>query len=192
MVRNLEKYTTKEMLPDISNYRNVHDIVLIIFAILALDTSVLFLTRYFPNILGKPLNDWYDRFRLLAVCSDVLVITIGFLITQILYTHFLKPIFGWNPFLFVGTLVLVQAIHDALFFLFVIEPLPKGHNEMIDVFKEYSKAGAIIIGGDSLLMLGSALIAFAYKSQPDFVVGISSVVVSYALTYILYTKPQGL
>jgi hypothetical protein len=178
------------MLPDISNYKQTHLWILLFFAILTVDTTVLFLTRYFPHILGSSLNDWYDRFRLLAVLSDVLVILIGFIIAQFVYTIFLRPVFGTNLVLFLFVLVLVQAIHDILFYLFVIQPLPKGHNEMIDVFKEYAKGGSIIIGGDALLMLGSAGVALFYASQPDYVVASCSIVVSYALTYILYTKRQ--
>ena len=110
-----------------------------------------------------------------------MVILIGFIIAQFIYTIFLRPIFGYNLILFLGVLVLVL-------YLFVILPLPEGHNEMIDVFKEYAKGGAIILGGDSLLMLSSALVALLYMSQPDYVVASCSIVVTYALTYILYTK----
>ena len=174
----------------ISDPTSVSSLIRIFFAILTVDTTVLFLTRYFPNIFGKPLNDWYTRFRLVAVLSDVLIILIGFIIAQYLYTFVVQPMFGSSIFLFLTTLVIVQAIHDAIFYLFVIKPLPKGHNEVIDLFKEYSKAGSIIIAGDSLLMLGSAAIAILFETQPNHIVAATSVFVTYVLTYILYTKPQ--
>lgn len=178
------------MLPDISDYTNMNDIVILFFAIVTLDTIVLFLTRYFPNFFGKPLNDWYDMFQLNAVLCDVLSILIGFLITRYVYTAYFKPTYGFNTWLFLAILVIVQAIHDVLFYFLVIEPIPRGHNKMIDVFKDYAKAGPKIIAGDSLLMLGSAAIAFFYKSQPTHVFASFSALASYALTYILYTKPQ--
>lgn len=163
---------------------------MIFFAILTVDVTVIFLTRYFPEIFGRPLNDWYTKFGLSAVLSDVLVILIGFLIARYIYTAWIKPTFGWNPLLFILALVGIQAVHDILFYLGVILPIPAGHNEMIDVFKAYSKGGAKIIGGDSLLMIGSALVAFAYKSIPAHATVSMNVLVTYAMTYILYTRPN--
>jgi hypothetical protein len=174
----------------ISDYKNVSIIPLLFFAILTVDVTVLFLTRYFPRFFGKPLNDWYTRFGLAAVLSDVLVILIGFLITRYLYTWFVEPKYGWNLNLFAALLVVVQAVHDALFYFGIIVPLPAGENDMMDVFKAYSNAGAKIIAGDALLMLGSLGTALFYMSQPSHVVVGCSAVVSYALTYILYTSPK--
>ena len=37
--------------PDISNYKNMYDLVLLFFAILTVDVIVLFLTRYFPLVI---------------------------------------------------------------------------------------------------------------------------------------------
>ena len=176
------------MVPDISDYKNNNDLIVLFFAILTVDVIVLFLTRYFPNILGETLNEWYDRFGLNAVLSDVLIILIGFIIARYVYTTYFKKAYGWNPTLFVGLVVLIQAIHDVLFYVGVIKPIPFGHNQMIDVFKKYSNAGAKIIVGDAGLMIASALVAFFYKSQPQHVFASSSVLVSYALPYILYTK----
>lgn len=177
--------------PDISAYSNVWDIPLLFFAILTVDVCVLFLTRYFPEFFGRPLNDWYTKFGLSAVLSDVLVILIGFLIARYIYTIWFKPTMGWNPAVFVGLLVVVQLIHDVLFYKGVIVPLPKGHNEMIDVFKAYAEsAGARILAGDAGLMIASAGFAFAYKAIPMHATAAISVVVSYALTYILYTPPK--
>ena len=174
----------------ISDYKNVSIIPLLFFAILTVDVAVLFLTRYFPGFFGKPLNIWYTRFGLAAVLSDVLVILIGFLITRYLYTWFVEPKYGWNTALFAALLVVVQAIHDVLFYIGIILPIPEGENDMMDVFKAYSKGGARILGGDALLMLGSLGVALFYMSQPSHVVVGCSALASYALTYILYTKPK--
>jgi hypothetical protein len=176
---------------DISDYRDVSEIPLLFFAILTIDVTVLFLTRYFPGFFGKPLNDWYTKFGLAAVLSDVLVILIGFLIARYLYTWYFKEEYGWKPLVFGALLVVVQAVHDILFYVGVILPIPKGHNEMMDVFKAYAASGgAKIIGGDALLMLGSLVVALWFKTQPSHVIVSVSSLVSYALTYILYTKPQ--
>lgn len=175
----------------LGDYKQVGVIPLLFFAILTVDVAVLFLTRYFPQFFGKPLNDWYTKFGLSAVLSDVLVILIGFLIARYLYTWYVAPTHGWSPLLFGALLVAVQAVHDFLFYIGVILPLPKGHNAMIDVFKAYAASGgAKIIGGDALLMLGSFGVASWYMSQPSHVVVAAGALVSYALTYILYTPPK--
>jgi hypothetical protein len=176
------------MISDLSDYKNISDIYLLFFAILTVDVFVMFLARYFPEFFGSALNRWYDDFQLSAVLSDVLIILIGFIIARYIYTIWIKPEFGWNPFLFVGLVVLIQAIHDALFYLFVIKPLPKGHNLMIDLFKTYSKGGLRIIGGDAMLMIMSALVGFLYKSLDQHVVVGVNVLVLYALPYILNTS----
>jgi hypothetical protein len=62
---------------------------------------------------------------------------------------------------------------------------------MIDVFKAYAEgAGAKILAGDAGLMVASAALTFAYKAIPVHATAAISVVVSYALTYILYTPPK--
>ena len=60
-------------LGDISNFREVSDLTYIFFGILTVDVIVLFLTRYY-KIGGQYLNEWYDKFDLLAVLADVMII----------------------------------------------------------------------------------------------------------------------
>ncbi len=176
---------------DISDYRDVKDIGYIILGTLLIDTIVIFLTRFYPGIFGCALNRWYDAFGGWAVVGDVGIIVIGFLIARYVYTKYFEKEFQWNPIVFLGLLIFVQIAHDILFYLGVILPIPEGHNQMIDIFKEYSEGGAKIIAGDSLLMVGSAIAAMLLKNQPDWLVANAGVVVLYALSYILFTKPVG-
>jgi len=137
---------------------------------------------------GKSLNDWYDQFGIVAVASDCLVILIGFIIARYIYT-----LMGvkYSLFLFLLLVVVVQALHDIFFYVAVIKPIPRGHNKMMDIFKNYADyGGGTIIVGDAALMLASAAICLFFKSQPDHVVVSITTVVGYALTYILYTKPR--
>jgi len=175
-------------LGDISNFREVSDLLYIFFGILTVDVIVLFLTRYY-KVGGPYLNEWYDKFDLLAVLADVMIILIGFIIARYLYTTYFYEKFGWSPIYFMILLVVVQAIHDILFYFGVIKPIPEGHNQMIDVFKRYADdLGGVIIGGDALLMIFSALFAMIYKSiSVDKFYAINSLVV-YALPYILFTR----
>jgi hypothetical protein len=180
----------KSALANISKFDEVWDIPLLFFSILTVDVIVLFLTRYY-GIGGKSLNKWYDAFGIAAVLADVLVILLGFFIARWIYSTWLQPRFGWNAIYFVLLLVGVQVVHDLLFYFAVIRPLPKGHNEMMDVFKEYAdENGGAIISADATMMIGSAIIAMLMKAQPAAISSSFFTLVSYALPYILYTEPQ--
>ena len=175
-------------LPDISNFRDTSDLFYIFFAILTVDVAVLFLARYY-KVGGKFLNEWYDQFNVLAVLADVMIIFIGFLIARYIYTTYFYERFEWSPVYFIILLCIVQLVHDIIFYLGVIKPLPAGHNEMIDVFKRYAEdLGGVILGADALLMIGSAVVAMLYKLVPLHVfVSVSSIFV-YAMPYILFTR----
>jgi len=148
-------------------------------------TSVLFLTRH-NDLGGKSLNKWYDQFGLLAVLSDVTIIVIGFLIANFIYPFIFSK---YSLGLFLGVTVLVQMLHDILFYFFVIKPFPKGLNTMMDVFKDYAASGgAKILVGDALMMAGSGLLAMSLKSWPTHIVAGFGSLVAYALPYILYTR----
>lgn len=162
---------------------------LLLVSILALDTIVLFLTRYFPGWLGLPLNTWYTKFGLLAVISDVTIIAIGFALARWVYNTWFS---GQGLWVFLGLLVAIQAVHDILFYLGVILPLPHGVNAMMDVFKEYAaSAGGKIIAGDAVLMLGSAAIFLGLERLPASGQWFAGLLTAYALPYILYTRVGG-
>ncbi len=170
----------------LSDFKAVGDIPILFFAILTVDVVVLFLTRLYPKFFGTALNTWYDKFGLAAVLSDVTIILIGFLIARYIYTKFVYPKFGDSHALFIGLLVLVQFVHDVLFYLFGILPIPRGANQMMDVFKDYAKGGGKILAGDAGLMIASYGVGLAYKSIPQEYFLASSALVSYMLPYGLY------
>jgi hypothetical protein len=183
----------KDTRADIGNYKNVYDLVYILLAILIIDVAVMFLVRYSPEIFGQVLNRWYDTFGLNAVIADVFIIFIGFIIARYIYTSYIKVKFAdgkWCPYKFVGTVVGVQLIHDILFYYGIVNQLPRGHNAMIDMFKDYSAGGPKILAGDAAMMIGSAGIAMLLKSQPTHIVASIGALVTYIVPYILYTKAQ--
>lgn len=159
----------------------------LLLAILIVDVIVLFFTRYFPQVLGRPLNTWYDRFGLLAVLSDVTIIAIGFWLARWLF----GLLGGGSLWTFLGLLVTVQAVHDILFYVGVILPIPRGHNAMIDVFKDYAASGgAKILFGDAGLMLASAAVFLGLERLSEPLVWGAGLLTLYTLPYILLTKPQ--
>jgi hypothetical protein len=160
----------------------------LLMGILTVDTVTLAIARYFPDFLGATLNEWYDRFTLSAVLADTFIIFIGFLLARYVYTRYLQPRLGTNLPVFLAVLVVIQLLHDLLFYAAVIQPMPEGHNAMIDVFRRYAQAGPIILFGDAILMLASAVVTLVYLRQPSHVVWSAGALVSYALPYLLYTK----
>lgn len=173
---------------DISEYENLYDWAYIGVAVLVVEVTVICLVRFFPDIFGKPLNIWYNRFKLNAVLSDILIILIGFGITRYAYTEFIYPKYDWNPIYFTLTAVIVQLVHDILFYLGVIKTIKHGDNSMIDLFKEYSTGGVKILAGDSLMIIGSSVLAMILKSSAPHVVVSIGLVAAYIVPYILETK----
>jgi hypothetical protein len=175
-------------LPNISNYTVDSDLFYIFCAILTVDIVVLFLARYF-KVGGKYLNEWYDNYHILAVMADVMIIFIGFIIARYIYTAFFFDKFGWNAVYFLILLVIIQAIHDVLFYVGVIQTMPKGENDMIDTFKKYAEdLGGQIIIGDALLVLMSGFVGMLYKYAPLHITTSITALIAYMLPYILYTR----
>jgi hypothetical protein len=157
----------------------------LLLAILIVDIVVMIVSRH-TGIFGSVLNIWYDRFGLSAVMSDVFIIAIGFWLARWIYTTWFPGAgVGW----FLAILVIVQAIHDILFYIGVIEPFPRGTNDMMDVFKAYAKeAGGKIILGDAGLMLASAYVLMGLERLPEeWQIG-AALLTLYALPYALTTR----
>jgi len=176
------------MFENITNYKNTNDWFYLITAVLVVDFVVILLSKYpanSPFINVNALDKWYTKFGIFAIAADVLSILIGLAGARYIYTSLdLK-----NPLYFIVILVLFQLIHDVLFYLAIIVPLPTGHNEMIDVFKEYAiEMGAQILLADALMMISSAIIASVLKSSPDHITSSVALLTAYSLCYIVYTR----
>jgi len=129
--------------------------------------------------LGNTLDIWYAEFGIVAVISDCLVIVIGILIAKMFF-----PAFPLLP-----TAIAIQLIHDILFYVFVIVPIPRGHNSMIDLFKDYgTENGWKILVADSLMMGSTVLISQYLSGLNANIVQFIGLMGVYSLTYILYTK----
>jgi hypothetical protein len=179
---------------DIGDYRNVGDLTYILIAVLIVDVIVIFAVRYLPEIFGAPINRWYDLFGLNAVIADVMIIVIGFMVARHLWILFVQPKYSpgkWSALKFTGLTVAVQLVHDLLFYFGVILQVPRGHNMMMDVFRQYAESGGWkILGADAAMMVGSAGIAMLLKSLPMYHVAAVAALTVYSLPYILYTKNQ--
>jgi hypothetical protein len=153
------------------------DLLHIAAAVTWVDFITITLHRVFN--LGQSLDKWYTEFGIVAVISDCLVIVLGIMIAQIFFPGY--------PLLL--TAIVIQVVHDILFYLFVIVPIPRGTNAMIDVFKDYSvENGWKILVADSLMIGSTVLIGEHLVKFNTRIVQFIGLVGAYALTYIIYSK----
>jgi hypothetical protein len=167
---------------DISNFNNVSDYLPIFNGCLNADLVVLFLV--FHNVFKSMyLKKWYKRFSLSAVIADILILFIGIIIARFLYKYLFKK---FNIIYFTGLAVLIQIIHDILFYLFFTS-VPLKYNYMLDFFKLYAKevgVGAIL--GDSFMMIIACLCSSYFASLNMNTNVISLVVSMYFVPYMIY------
>jgi hypothetical protein len=154
-------------------------------ALLTATTWVDFLVVFIHKFLFKMTNSldvWYSTFGMTAVTSDILIIVLGISLAKFLF----PMATGWS---LVSISVTIQMIHDILFYLGVIVPIPVGHNKVIDVFKRYSIEGSWrILVADALMVTGSVLGMEYLEGLPRDIVIFLGLLAVYSLTYIIYTK----
>jgi hypothetical protein len=164
-------------------------LISILSASLWVDFIVIILTKIVPgeHLWFLPptgaLTLWYDKFGLAAVAADVLSLFLGVLLATFLF----PGVMGLE--LVIGA-VLVQMLHDILFYALVIQGVPQGQNEMIDVFKSYANEGGwTILLADALMITSVVLLArlsdllFSYR-----MIAFQALLGMYSLIYITYTK----
>jgi len=149
-------------------------------AVVWVDFFVILLSKFYS--MTKALDVWYKQFGIVAVISDCLVIILGILLAQIISPN--ASVTGLAI-----TSVIIQLIHDYLFYIGVILPIPKGHNSMIDLFKKYSAEGSYkILLADSAMIGGTVYLADYLRSFSDKIVTFVGLLGVYSLTYVLYTN----
>lgn len=166
---------------DISNFNNVSNYLPILNGSICSDLIIIFLlyNGVFNSIY---LKKWYKKYQLSAVIADVLILVIGIIIARFLYKYFFDSFNIWK---FTGLAVIIQIIHDILFYLF-FSLVPTGYNGMLDFFKEYAKevgTGAIL--GDSFMMILACLLTshFAtYSLNTNIIILIFS---TYFIPYLI-------
>lgn len=145
------------------------------------DFGVIVLSKFFP--LTKALDAWYRDFGLVAIGSDIFIIVLGISLAKLLFP------FATGMSL-VTIAVIIQVIHDVLFYIGVIQGVPAGQNAIIDLFKRYAAEGSWkIIVADSTMVAASVLLMERLQSDwsRDQIIFLGILAV-YSLLYILYTK----
>ena len=159
-------------------------------ALCVIEAFMLINFRLFPNFWGSMINIWYDRFGLVAIMLDMLIVLIGFWITQKLYSYF----FGTSKmslWQFILLFLCIQIIHDLLFYFIILKNSPKGSNSIFDLINSYGKKhGLYTILGDSLMIVLSLLLAWVFlNNDVSFSTYIICILLSlYIIGYLLYMR----
>jgi hypothetical protein len=120
-----------------------------------------------------------------AVIADILILLIGLIITRAIYYYVFESFSLLN---FVILAVIVQIIHDILFYVF-FSNIPRGVNKMIDTFKDYANDVSYkAILADSGMMIMSCLIASYLVNKNTNINIIVLISFLYLLPYLLYNS----
>ena len=168
---------------------NINEIkfINIFLATLIVELIILIFFRFTKSVFtGQAANDWYDKLRWSAIILDLLSVMIGFYL-NIFLNKYLKLNNYYYLFLFQ---ILIQVIHDILFYFFVILKSKKGNSMVMDELKSYSSKisyGAII--GDSwMYSMGIPILVISLNYSSEKLI-FTSLVCLYLIGYLVYQKP---
>jgi hypothetical protein len=184
------KASAEEMfkLGDISDYTQVDDILPIASATVIAINFIGILART-GIISGEALNTYFDSFGHEGVLASGSLIILLFQVARWGYTTFYtKTGHLWSPFVFISMLIFVQILHDLIFYYGVIQTIPAGKNEMIDVLKKYSKEhGPRALAAHAAFLILVGVIAMLFKERSIMFVLIVSVFAFYILPFVVTT-----
>lgn len=181
----ISKYTG---LTPLINLKDKFEYVPILTANIFADLLIIWIT--FSKVLGggkswQILTKWYKKYRLSAMMADILIGVIYLLIARqvVDYMNMDISLFGFGVLA-----VIIQIICDLLFYV-VFTIIPKNHNDMLDLFKDwaaYAKLDAL--WGDSILVLVGVVLS-SYLNTLSFDTNIFMLIFSmYLIPYFIYMK----
>ena len=163
----------------------------ILTASLLVEIIMLYKFKFTPS--SKAITDWYKNLKWTAVLLDVISIMIGFYIAKFLYEYLINHnyIDRKNEFRnFLLLVLIVQIIHDFLFYFFVIKPYPKFKNKVIDEFKAYAKhyQSQAIFADSMIYLFTTPLLYFVISKQSETINTFISLVCVYLMGYFIHQK----
>jgi len=152
---------------DITNYDKTSDYLPILNGILFVGTIVMLLV-FCKFISPKIIYKWYSTYKLYAVIVDVTTIFLTIILTRYIYCVWKKTNneYGFTHSLrvFIAIALFSQLCFDFLMYI-VIQSIPVGSNQMIDIFRKYTKESIIFIFSlDISFILFSLLFASLFNS----------------------------
>jgi hypothetical protein len=171
-------------LTDISHFENTNDYLPILVGIL--NAELIFLALLFYNAIRSPvIKGWYHRFHLSAILLDCLILFIGIILARFFYSFFFST---WNLFFFILLTIVIQMIHDYIFYLFV-KSVPLGSNQIFDYMKKYTKrVGVYAIVGDSILIALACFLSSHFAVYNENIQIILLIFSLYNIPYMIYMK----
>jgi hypothetical protein len=167
----------------IYNFNNALDYFPIITAAMIVDMAGIVLLKN-GIIKSKYLEKWYSTYGISAGIADVLSVVIVIIIARFLY---FKIFTKENLLYLIGLTVLVQWVHDILFYL-LFKSIPRGVSRIMDTFKDYAnELGSSILFADSLIMISTILLAMYFSSFNVNNNIILFIVALYLIVYFLYS-----
>ena len=160
-------------------------------ALFVVEACLLTTFRLFPNFWGEMINVWYDTFGLVAIMLDVLIVLIGFWITQKLYNYIYGTTIKVSLWKFLLLFLCIQIIHDFLFYLLVLKPSKAGSNAIFDLIHKYAKKhGSLTIVGDSFMVVLAVCGAWLLlNNDVSFSTYMICILLSlYMIGYLLYMR----
>jgi hypothetical protein len=175
-------------LGDIGDYKQADDILPIASATVIAINFATILTRL-GVIGGNSLNAYFDTFGLEGILANTSLIVILFQVARWGYTRFYtETAHAWSPFVFVCALIVVQLIHDVLFYYGAINLIPSGNNEMIDALKKYSKEhGPRALAAHAAFLIFVGALAMFFKERSMIFIFITVSLSLYMLPYAVTT-----
>ena len=169
---------------NISNFDNVNDYLPMLNSVILTDILVMVLALSGLMFQSSVLFEWYKKFTLGAVITDVLIIVLGLILARYLYPKIFNTFELWK---FILLAVSIQIVHDFLFYKLVLS-IPRGKSSIVDVFFEYGKENGVkAIMADSFMMIVASLL-FSYlgdkTTNTNIIVLIRSV---YMVPYLVYS-----
>jgi hypothetical protein len=182
-------YTSNPMLfelSDIGDYKSTDDLFVIgnasIFSLFLLTIA----TRI-GGLGGVPLNTYFDMFGLEGVLSNTMLLVILIQAARYLYTT-LYTSYGkaWSPFVFLCFVIIVQVLHDLFIYYGVINVVPAGVNEMVDILRGYAKENGVkALGGHIFLIIATCLSAMFINDLSSIARFVFTAVILYIFPYII-------
>ncbi len=176
-------------LGDIGNYEDLYDFGAIAPASLV-GLNLALLGGRIGGLGGLSLNSYFDSFGLEAYVANAALLLILFQLARWGYSRFYNVggSKSWSPFVFLSILIVVQVLHDILFYYGVLSQTPARKNEMIDGLKVYVKEnGTRAILGHSVFLVIVGVLAMLLKESTVMAVSILTIVTLYVMPYILTT-----
>ena len=162
----------------------INNPVNVVLAVILVDMIALYSAR--NNLVGKVINEWYDKFTFGAFVADVGSMLFGIYISLILFKYVLPKSIPFNLITFILSVVIIQLIHD-LIFATIVNRYPEKQNNMIDVFKNYIKENSLyILGVDASMMISCVLLISLFYNFDSVIIYMLLSLSLYFAMFLIY------